>query len=84
MRVTAAVPCYNGERFIAHTLASLLDQTREADEIIVVDDGSTDGSAVVVAGMGSSVWLVRHEVNEGLAAARNTAIQHANGASGSH
>ncbi len=46
--ISAIVPVYNGESFIAETLQSLLDQSRPFDEIIVVDDGSTDRTPTIV------------------------------------
>ena len=49
MRITAAVPCYNGEKFIAGCIQSLLEQSQPPDEILVVDDGSTDSSAEILA-----------------------------------
>jgi len=77
MRVTVAVPCYNGSRYIARTIESLLVQTRVADEIIVVDDGSVDDSAQIAQSY--PVCLVQHAENRGLSAARNTAIVEASG-----
>ena len=43
-RISIVVPCHNAQPFLAQTLGSALEQTRSADEIIVVDDGSTDES----------------------------------------
>lgn len=77
MRVTAAIPCYNGGLYLRQSLASLARQTRPADEILVVDDGSTDDSAAIAREVG--VRLVQHPGNRGLAAARNTALAHATG-----
>ena len=47
--VSAIVAVYNGERFIADALASILSQTAPPDEVLVVDDGSTDGTGAVIA-----------------------------------
>jgi glycosyltransferase involved in cell wall biosynthesis len=58
MRVSVIVPCWNAADFIAETLESVLAQTHPPAEIIVVDDGSTDGSADVVARFGDRVRLV--------------------------
>jgi len=77
LTVSVAVPCYNGAAFLAATLDSLLTQTRPADEILVVDDGSTDGSREVAANY--PVRLLVHQENAGLAAARNTALEAATG-----
>jgi GT2 family glycosyltransferase len=77
MNVTVAIPCYDGARFLAHAVEALLAQSRPAGEIIVVDDGSSDGSASVAARY--PVRLLRHGGNRGLAAARNTALAAAGG-----
>lgn len=68
--VSVIVPVYNGEAYLADALQSLLDQTRRAAEIIVVDDGSADASCDVAAAFGDAVRLIRQE-NRGVAAARN-------------
>ena len=52
LTVSAVVPAYNAERHIARAIDSILKQSRPADEIIVVDDGSTDGTAEVIKGYG--------------------------------
>jgi glycosyltransferase involved in cell wall biosynthesis len=77
-RVSGIVPVYNGERFLSEALDSMLRQTRPPDEIIVVDDGSTDGTSRIAAALGPPVRWVRQE-NRGPAAARNLAIRLATG-----
>jgi glycosyltransferase involved in cell wall biosynthesis len=76
--ITCVVPVYNGERFLAETIESILAQTHQPIEVIVVDDGSTDGTPEVTASFGNAVRCVR-QANAGLAAARNTGIEHARG-----
>lgn len=71
--LSCIIPCYNGARYLDDAIQSILDQTRRPQEIIVVDDGSTDGSAAVVARYGSSVRYHRRQ-NGGPAAACNTGI----------
>ncbi len=71
--VSVYVPCYNGEEHIGRCLQALLRQTRAPDEIIVVNDGSTDATAEVVRQF-SGVLLVEHPLNRGLSAARNTGL----------
>ncbi len=73
MKLGVAVPCYNGENFLGATLESLLAQTHPPDAIVVVDDGSRDGSRAVAERF-PAVRLLVHEANTGLAAARNTAL----------
>lgn len=75
LRVAAAVPCYNAASTIASCINSLNAQTRKPDEIIVADDGSTDGSAIVAAYAGAEV--ISTGQNVGLSAARNLLWQHA-------
>ena len=72
--VSVVIPAYNQSRFLGAAIASVLAQTRPADEIIVVDDGSTDDPAAVVANF-AGVRLVRQE-NCGRSAARNTGLRY--------
>lgn len=57
MLVSILIPCYNAERWIAQAIESALAQTWPDKEVIVVDDGSTDGSVDVVRGFGRAVTL---------------------------
>lgn len=80
IRISVIVPAYNVERYIAATLDSLLRQTLPDFEVIVIDDGSTDGTSQVVEGYDDPrILLVRHDKNKGLSAARNTGVQLARG-----
>ena len=75
------MPAYNGEQFIAQSIMSVLNQTFRDLELIVVDDGSTDRTAEIVAELRSKderVRLFRQE-NAGQAAARNTGISKSQG-----
>ncbi|NCC37254.1 MAG: glycosyltransferase family 2 protein, partial [Chloroflexia bacterium] len=81
--ISVIIPVYNGERFLAEAIQSVLDQTLPPDEIIVVDDGSTDGSAAVVDRLASTSSLPMRYVyqqNQGPAAVRNHGVQVALGA----
>jgi glycosyltransferase involved in cell wall biosynthesis len=69
-KLSVIIPNYNREALIGETLTNLLSQTRPPDELIVVDDGSTDGSADVIAAFGPAVTLLR-QANAGPATARN-------------
>jgi glycosyltransferase involved in cell wall biosynthesis len=71
------IPVFNAERFLADAIASVLAQTLPAAEVIVVDDGSTDGSAAVAEGF-AEVRLIRTE-NRGPSAARNTGVRESSG-----
>ena len=75
--ISVVIPAHNGERYLGEAIHSLLAQTLPAAEIIVVDDGSTDGSAEVAASFGDAVRIIRQE-NRGVAAARNTGVKAAN------
>src|SRR4051812_36942386 len=73
------VPLFNKEKFINATLRSALSQTYRACEVIVVDDGSSDGSAHrVQTFVGDQVRLIRQE-NAGPGAARNRGVETARG-----
>jgi glycosyltransferase involved in cell wall biosynthesis len=74
--VSVVIPVFNGERFLAQALDSVVGQTWPQVEPIVVDDGSTDGSAEVAAAY--PVKLIR-QPNAGVAAARNRAVEAAGG-----
>jgi glycosyltransferase involved in cell wall biosynthesis len=74
LTVAAIIPLYNNRDTVIEAIQSVSAQTRAVDEIIVVDDGSTDGSAELVEQVfGNRVRVIRRE-NRGPAAARNTAI----------
>jgi len=68
--VSVVVPVYNGAKFIAETLHSILGQTVRPFEVIVVNDGSTDNTVAVIREFGDSVFLITTE-NGGAQAARN-------------
>lgn len=70
--VAVIVPVFDGEAFLAQALDSVARQTRPPDEVVVVDDGSTDRSAEIAAGR-PGVRVVRQS-NRGVAAARNAGV----------
>jgi glycosyltransferase involved in cell wall biosynthesis len=71
--VGVVITTFNHARFLGEAIASVLAQTRRPDEIIVVDDGSTDDPAAVVGDF-LGVRVIRQE-NRGLSAARNTGLR---------
>ena len=73
------IPLYNKEREIEGTIRSVLSQTRLPDEIVVVDDGSTDRSAEIVQRIDSPLIRLVAQPNAGEGAARNRAIAEARG-----
>ncbi|MGW6287541.1 bifunctional glycosyltransferase/CDP-glycerol:glycerophosphate glycerophosphotransferase [Streptomyces sp. NPDC055107] len=76
--LSVVVPVHNVEAYLDDCLRSVADQTLEAIEVVMVDDGSTDGSARIAAEFAardSRFRLVRQR-NAGLSAARNTGVRH--------
>lgn len=76
--VSVVIPTYNRARFLPGAIASIRAQSLSCAEIIVVDDGSTDDTAKVLAALGEGVVHVRQD-NAGPAAARNRGIRQASG-----
>ena len=76
--VSVVIPCYNGERFIGDTLRSALAQTHAPLEVLVVDDGSKDGSAALAESFGPPVRVIR-QPNQGESVARNRGMTEAVG-----
>src|SRR5829696_3829165 len=80
-KVSVVIPCYNQARFLGEAIRSVLCQGYTDLEIIVVDDGSEDGTEEVASGYAKEdprVRLIRQE-NRGLAAARNRGLAEAGG-----
>ena len=78
--VTVVIPVYNTERYVGETLRSVIAQTWKNIEIIVVIDGSTDGSLDICRGFDDARIRIVEQENQGLAAARNTGIRESAGA----
>lgn len=72
--ISVLTAAYNAESTIEATLASAMRQSRPPDEIVVLDDGSTDRTAAIVAGFGAPVVLHR-QANAGVATARNVLLR---------
>lgn len=76
--VSCIIPVFNGERFLAEAIDSILAQTYQPVEIIVIDDGSTDGTAELVGRYGRQVSYVQ-QTNQGSATAKNRGVTVAKG-----
>ncbi len=79
--VSVVIPVYNGERYIGSTLQSVAEQSYGSLEILVVDDGSTDGTAEILRRFARQDSRIRilQQANKGVAAARNLGIRSARG-----
>lgn len=76
--VSVVIPVFNGEAFLREAVQSVLDQKYSPVEIIIVDDGSTDGTGTVARSLPETVRYL-HQINKGPAAARNRGIEDAQG-----
>jgi glycosyltransferase involved in cell wall biosynthesis len=77
--VSVVMPVYNVERFVAEAIRSVLDQSYEDFELIIVDDGGCDGSVDICRGFHDPRIRIISQLNGGLAAARNTGIASSQG-----
>lgn len=76
--ISVVIPCYNTERYVGEAIESALDQTYSSVEVIVIDDGSTDGSLEVIRSFGARIrWETGP--NRGACAARNRGLALARG-----
>lgn len=76
--VSCIVPAHNAERFLRPALRSIFEQTHAPYEVIVVDDGSSDGTAAIARALGDRVRLVQTE-NRGALVARDRGLAAASG-----
>lgn len=77
---SVVIPLFNRRREVARALTSVVNQDFTDFEVVVVDDGSSDGSAQVVEDfIDPRIRLVRHPINRGVCPARNTGVDHAEG-----
>jgi len=76
--ISVVIPAYNAEKYVGRAVESILAQTHSPDEIIIVDDGSTDGTAQVVRLFEDKVTFIQQQ-NAGASVARNSGIEAARG-----
>lgn len=76
--ISVIIPTYNYDRFLREAIDSVLAQTYPAHEVIVVDDGSTDDTPLILAEYGDRIRVIRQQ-NLGVSAARNAGIAAARG-----
>lgn len=76
--IHVVIPVYNAMRFLRATVSSVLDQPCEDIDIVLVDDGSTDGSAALCDALAAAEPRVSviHQENSGVSAARNAGVEH--------
>jgi glycosyltransferase involved in cell wall biosynthesis len=79
IKISVIIPVYNREATIRAAIESVLSQTFEPYEIIIVDDGSSDQSGQIVKSIKSSILKYFYHENKGGALARNTGMQNATG-----
>ncbi len=78
--VTIGIPVYNSEKFLHQAISSVLNQTYPYFELIITDDGSTDGSVSIVESFNDSrIILLKDNQNKGISYRLNQQIQLANG-----
>ena len=79
-KVSVIIPAYNCERFIGETIKSVLSQTYQDFEVLVIDDGSEDKTQEIVKGINDpKIVYIHHEENSGVSVARNNAITKSRG-----
>jgi len=79
LAISAIITCYNGAAFVAEAIASIRRQRIPVAEIIVIDDGSTDDSAAVIASLAGVDLFYHAQTNQGLPRARNAGLEKAHG-----
>ncbi|MFH1397305.1 MAG: glycosyltransferase [Candidatus Omnitrophota bacterium] len=73
IKVSLYIPCFNAENYIKECLESIFMQSYPLDEVLIIDDGSTDNTVSICSRF--PVKIINHEKNRGLAVVRNTAFR---------
>lgn len=76
--VTAIIAVYNGEKYIVSAIESILEQTIKIDEIIIIDDGSSDNTLSLLSNLSLDNMIIVSQANKGQAKSLNKAIKMAN------
>ena len=83
MKISVVIPVFNGEKFLKQAVNSVLNQTRKVDEIIIVDDGSTDKTKEILEdihlNIDTTIKIIHHDQNKGIGATINTGIKNLSG-----
>lgn len=77
-RISVIVPCFNAEKWIGHAIDSVLNQSYPNFELLVINDGSTDGTAKILERYGEDVRVIEQR-NRGVSASRKKGCEHASG-----
>lgn len=78
--VSVVIPCYNGERWVGRSIGSALDQGTAVKEVIVIDDGSTDGSLEIIQSFGDRIiWRTGLNAGGCVGRVRNRGLELAHG-----
>lgn len=79
IHISVIIPTYNRANFLERAIDSVLNQTRKADECIIVDDGSSDNTSLILQKYQSNVGVIRLDKNRGVSHARNVGMEMASG-----
>ncbi len=81
MKISIIIPVYNNEQYLKKCVDSLINQTKKAHEVILINDGSTDSSGMICEQYSKlySNIIVKHKKNQGLGMARNSGMEIATG-----
>jgi len=79
MKISVVIPLYNKHNTIGRTVQSILNQTVQPYEIVVVNDGSTDGSEKLIENLNNPLISLRSQSNSGVSMARKKGIEEAKG-----
>ena len=79
MNISVIIPTFNRAHTVGRAIQSVLDQTHQPHELIVIDDGSTDETQALLASFSEHIVLIQNKTNGGVSLARNLGIQAATG-----